>query len=90
MCSRRLGGRQSSRSGPAAILVGAVAACREYEGLRKKGMSKSRATRIANDPDSSSKGAKASGGGKKRDTNGQGDTKARQAAAGRKGAKNSS
>jgi hypothetical protein len=37
-------------------------------------MSKSRATRIANDPDSSSKGAKASGGGKKRNTKGQGGT----------------
>lgn len=63
---------------------------KQYEGLRKKGMSKSRAARIANDPDSSSKGGKASGGGKKRDTKGQGGTKAQKAAAGRKGGKNSS
>ena len=32
---------------------------KQYEGLRKKGMSKSRAARIANDPNSSSKGGKA-------------------------------
>jgi hypothetical protein len=29
---------------------------KQYEGLRKKGMSKERAARIANDPNSSSKG----------------------------------
>jgi hypothetical protein len=58
--------------------------------LRKKGMSKSRAARIANDPDSSSKGGKASGSGKKRDTKSQGGTKAQKAAAGRKGGKKSS
>jgi hypothetical protein len=29
---------------------------KQYEGLRKKGMSKQRAARIANDPDSSKKG----------------------------------
>ena len=34
---------------------------KQYEGLRKKGMSKERAARIANDPNSSSKGGKASG-----------------------------
>ena len=39
---------------------------KQYEGLRKKGMSKSRAAAIANDPDSSKKGGKASGSGKKR------------------------
>jgi hypothetical protein len=58
---------------------------KQYEGLRKKGMSKSRAARIANDPGSSSKGGKASGSGKKRDTKSQGGTKAQKAAAGRKG-----
>jgi hypothetical protein len=63
---------------------------KQYEGLRKKGMSKSRAARIANDPDSSSKGGKASGSGKKRDTDSQGGTKAQKAAAGRKGGKKSS
>ena len=57
---------------------------KQYEGLRKKGMSKSRAAAIANDPDSSKKGGKASGSGKKRDTKSQGGTKA---AAGRKGGK---
>jgi hypothetical protein len=63
---------------------------KQYEGLRKQGMSKSRAARIANDPDSSSKGGKASGSGKKRDTKSQGGTKAQKAAAGRKGGKKSS
>jgi hypothetical protein len=41
---------------------------KQYEGLRKKGMSKERAARIANDPNSSSKGGKASGSGKRRAT----------------------
>jgi hypothetical protein len=59
----------------------------QYEGLRKKGMSKERAARIANDPDSSSKGGKASGSGKRRETKSQGGTKAQKAAAGRKGGK---
>jgi hypothetical protein len=35
----------------------------QYEGLRKKGMSKSRAAAIANTPDASSKGGKKSGSG---------------------------
>jgi hypothetical protein len=60
---------------------------KQYEGLRKKGMSKSRAAAIANDPDSSKKGGKASGSGKRRDTKSQGGTKAQKAAAGRKGGK---
>jgi hypothetical protein len=60
---------------------------KQYEGLRKKGMSKSRAAAIANDPDSSKKGGKASGSGKKRNTKSQGGTKAQKAAAGRKGGK---
>jgi hypothetical protein len=63
---------------------------KQYEGLRKKGVSKSRAARIANDPQASEKGGKASGGGKKRDTSSQGGTKAQKAAAGRKGGKKSS
>jgi hypothetical protein len=62
---------------------------KQYEGLRKKGMSKQRAARIANDPDSSSKGGKASGSGKRRKASSQGGTKAQKAAAGRKGAKKS-
>ena len=60
---------------------------KQYEGLRKKGMSKERAARIANDPDSSRKGGKASGSGQRRDTKSQGGTKAQKAAAGRKGGK---
>jgi hypothetical protein len=64
---------------------------KQYEGLRKKlrkkGMSKSRAAAISNDPNSSSKGGKASGSGKKRDTKSQGGTKAQKAAAGRKSGK---
>ena len=63
---------------------------KQYEGLRKKGMSKSRAARIANDPGSSSKGGKASGSGKRSNTKSQGGTKAQKAAAGRKGGKKSS
>jgi len=63
---------------------------KQYEGLRKKGMSKSRAARIANSPDASSKGGKASASGKRRDSSSQGGTKAQKAAAGRKGGKKSS
>jgi hypothetical protein len=54
---------------------------KQYEGLRKKGMSKSRAAAIANTPNASSKGGKKSGGG--------GD-RAQKQAAGRKGGKASS
>jgi hypothetical protein len=57
----------------------------QYEGLRKKGMSKERAARISNDPDSSSKGGKASGSGQKNTDSSQGGTKAQKVAAGRKG-----
>ena len=39
---------------------------KQYEGLRKKGMSKSRATRIANSKGSSSRGGKKSGGSSKK------------------------
>jgi hypothetical protein len=60
---------------------------KQYEGLRKKGMSKERAAKIANTPDASSKGGKASGSGKQRDTKRQGGSKAQKAAAGRKGGK---
>lgn len=35
---------------------------RQYEGLRKKGMSKERAAKIANTPNASKKGGKSSGG----------------------------
>jgi hypothetical protein len=39
---------------------------KQYEGLRKKGMSKERAAKIANTPGASKKGGKNSGGGKKK------------------------
>ncbi len=67
--------------------AGALLDDKQYEGLRKKGMSKERAAKIANTPDASSKGGKASGSGKKRDTKSQGGTKAQKVAAGRKGGK---
>jgi hypothetical protein len=63
---------------------------KQYEGLRKKGMSKERAAKIANTSDASSKGGKASGSGKRNTDSSQGGTKAQKAAAGRKGGKKSS
>jgi hypothetical protein len=60
---------------------------KQYEGLRKKGMSKERAARIANSPGASSRGGKSSGSGTRRGASGQGGTKAQKAAAGRKGAR---
>jgi hypothetical protein len=63
---------------------------KQYEGLRKKGMSKERAARIANSPGASSRGGKASGNGTRRHATSQGGTKAQKAAAGRKGGKQSS
>jgi hypothetical protein len=60
---------------------------KQYEGLRKKGMSKSRAAAIANTPDASSKGGKSSGSSKSRRSHGAGSggNRAQKAAAGRKG-----
>ena len=63
---------------------------KQYEGLRKKGMSKQRAARIANSPGSSKRGGKSSGSGTRRRSMSQGGTKAQKAAAGRKGARKSS
>ena len=64
---------------------------KQYEGLRKKGMSKSRAAAIANTPDASSKGGKSSGSSQSRKSSGSGSggNKAQKAAAGRKGGKKS-
>jgi general stress protein YciG len=56
----------------------------QYEALKKKGMSKSRAARIANSPDASKKGGKKSGSGSSPK---QGGTTAQKKAAGRKGGK---
>jgi len=63
---------------------------KQYEGLRKKGMSKERAAKIANSPGSYKRGGKNSGSGTKRHATSQGGTKAQKAAAGRKGGKKSS
>jgi len=62
---------------------------KQYEGLRKKGMSKERAARIANSPGSSKRGGESSGGGVRRRATSQGGTKAQKAAAGKKGGKQS-
>jgi hypothetical protein len=56
---------------------------KQYEGLRKRGMSKQRAASIANAPDSSSKGGKKSG-------KGRGGSKSQKRAAGREGGRKSS
>jgi hypothetical protein len=65
---------------------------KQYEALREKGMSKSRAAAIANAPDSSSHGGKSSGSSRSSKSSGPGSggNKAQKAAAGRKGAKKSS
>ncbi len=69
---------------------------KQYEGLRKKGMSKSRAAAISNSPGSSSRRGKQSGSGgsssqsRKSSGSGSGGNKAQKAAAGRKGGKKSS
>jgi hypothetical protein len=66
---------------------------KQYEGLRKKGMSKGRAAAISNTPDASSKGGKksGSGGGSSRSSkssgSGSGGNRAQKQAAGRKGGK---
>ena len=61
---------------------------KQYEGLRKKGMSKSRAAAIANSPGASSRGGKKSGSGAASKSNAsQGGTSQQKKAAGRKGGK---
>ena len=57
----------------------------QYEKLKLKGMSKSRAARIANSPGASKRGGKASGSGTRRRTTKQGGTTAQKRSAGRKG-----
>ncbi len=57
---------------------------KQYEALKDKGMSKSRAARIANSPNASSHGGKASGSGGNPK---QGGTTAQKKEAGRKGGK---
>jgi hypothetical protein len=60
---------------------------KQYEGLRKKGMSKERAAKISNTPNASQKGGKKSGGG---GGGGGGGSKQGQRKGGRKGGKKSS
>jgi hypothetical protein len=60
---------------------------KQYEALKDKGMSKQRAAKIANTPDASQKGGKASGGGKRNDDSSQGGTTAQKKKAGSKGGK---
>jgi hypothetical protein len=57
---------------------------KQYEGLKRKGMSKERAARIANSPGASKRGGKSLGSGG-RSTSSQGGTSAQKKAAGRKG-----
>jgi hypothetical protein len=57
---------------------------KQYEALKGKGMSKSRAARIANSPGASKRGGKKSGSGGSAQ---QGGTTAQHKAAGRKGGK---
>jgi hypothetical protein len=58
---------------------------KQYEKLKEKGMSKSRAAKIANSPGASSRGGKKSGSGSSRSSSSQGGTTAQKKAAGRKG-----
>jgi hypothetical protein len=61
---------------------------KQYEGLRKKGMSKSRAAAISNSEGASSRGGKKSGsGGSSKSNCSQGGTSQQKKAAGRKGGK---
>jgi len=64
---------------------------KQYEGLRKKGMSKSRAAAIYNSPGASSRGGKSSGSSqsKKSSGSGSGGNHAHKVAAGRKGGRKS-
>jgi hypothetical protein len=58
---------------------------KQYEGLKKRGMSKSRAARIANSPGASKRGGKKSHSGRSKSSSKQGGTHAQKKAAGRKG-----
>ena len=63
---------------------------KQYEALKDKGMSKSRAARIANSPGASSRGGKKSGSSSSSSSSSQGGTTAQKKAAGRKGGRASS
>ena len=65
---------------------------KQYEGLRQKGMSKSRAAAISNSPGACSRGGKSSGSAQSRRSSGSGSggNQSQKKAAGRKGGKKSS
>ena len=65
---------------------------KQYEGLRKKGMSKSRAAAISNSPGASSRGGQSSGSAQSKPSSGSGSggNQSQKKAAGRKGGKKSS
>jgi hypothetical protein len=60
---------------------------KQYEALKDKGMSKSRAAKIANSPGASKRGGKRSHSGSTRNTSSQGGTTQQKKRAGRKGGK---
>ena len=60
---------------------------KQYERLKKKGMSKERAAKIANTPDASKHGGQRSRSGRGKSQSRQGGTHAQKRAAGRKGGK---
>jgi hypothetical protein len=63
---------------------------KQYERLRKKGMSKSRAAAISNSPGASSRLGKSSGSTQSSHGSGSGGNQSQKKAAGRKGGKKSS
>jgi hypothetical protein len=62
---------------------------KQYEGLKKRGMSKQRAAKIANTPNASKKGGQKSHSGSSKSSKSQGGTHAQKKSAGRKGGKKS-
>src|SRR3989337_2013989 len=88
---RRTSRNERSRAAMAKDHGPSVKDDKQYEGLRKKGMSKSRAAAISNSEGSSSRGGKSSGSSqsKKSSGSGSGGNKSQKAAAGRKGGKKS-
>jgi len=88
-----IGGHTTQRRGTVAKDHGpTVKNDKQYEGLREKGMSKSRAAAIANSPGASSRGGKSSGSAQSRRSSGSGSggNQSQKKAAGRKGGKKSS
>jgi hypothetical protein len=63
---------------------------KQYEGLRKKGMNKSRPPAISNSPGASSRGGKSLGSAQSSRSSGSGGNQSQKKAAGRKGGRKSS